>query len=139
MMDAHLVCRCVSRVRDLLRPDCAADLRTLEAYCAGFATRIDLECSHLHAWSSCQDAHDMGREWFRTSHYLAASALAYAIGYVLAPHPEVARIALIDARGARARAVCGDASDQGWDSAEYSRQIDIERDAQNALFRRRAA
>ena len=131
-----IVCyRCLERIRDLLPVDSAACLDALGRHLDGSLPLEDLKKARDVAWEFAQDPRTEGAAWFRGHTYLAASAVAYGISYAISCRPGTARVALWDARGARARSICGDASESGWTLAAYMAEHNRERDAQVAVLR----
>ena len=128
--------QCLERIRDLLPVDSLACLDALRRYLDGSVSMEDLQNAHRVAWESAQDPRTEGAAWFRGHTYLAASAVAYAISYAISCRPGDARIALWDARGARARSICGDTLESGWTLGTYMAERNRERDAQVAVLRR---
>jgi hypothetical protein len=128
--------QCLERIRDLLPVDSVACLDALAWHLDGSVSLEDLQKAHRVSWESAQDPRTEGAAWFRGHTYLAASAVAYGISYAIDCHPRDARIALLDARGARARSICGDASESGWALDAYMIERNRERDAQVAVLRR---
>lgn len=134
-MTPIVCCYCLDRIRDLLPIDSIACLDALRSHLAAALPREVLEETRRIAWASAHDPHGEGSAWLRGHTYLAASAVAYGISYALNCRPGDARTALWDARGARARSICGDSSESGWTLAAYMAEHNRERDAQVAVLR----
>lgn len=134
-MTPDICYQCLERIRDLLPVDSLARLDTLRQYLDGSVSLENLQKAHDVAWESAQDHRTEGAAWFRGHTYLAASAIAYGISYAISCRPGDARVALWDARGARARSICGDASESGWTMSAYIAEHNRERDAQIAVLR----
>ena len=135
-MTPDICCQCLERIRDLLPIDSLACLDALKRYLDGSVSLEDLQKARSVAWESAQNPRTEGAAWFRGHTYLAASAVYYSISYAISCRPADARIALWDARGARARSICGDASESGWTLGAYMAEHNRERDAQVAVLRR---
>lgn len=135
-MTSAICYQCLERIRDLLPVDSVACLDALARHLNGSISLEDLQKARVVAWESAQDPRTEGAAWFRGHTYLAASAVAYGIYYAISCRPGAARVALWDARGARARSICGDASESGWTLGAYMDEHNRERDAQVAVLRR---
>ena len=93
-----IVCyRCLERIRDLLPIDSVACLDALRDHLTSSLPRDALEGARRIAWATAQDPRNEGSAWLRGHTYLAASAVAYGISYVLDCRPGDARTALWDA------------------------------------------
>lgn len=134
-MTPDICYKCLERIHDLLPVESLACLDALRQYLDGSVSLEDLQNAHRMALESAQDPRTEGAAWFRGHTYLAASAVSYGISYAINCHPGYARIALWDARGARARSICGDASESGWTLGAYMAEHNRERDAQVATLR----